>query len=198
MGSVGAGFSMSLDGFIAGPNDDVGPLFAWYGSGDTEYAMPSGGMTVRVSARSAASLRELHAAVGAIVTGRRLFDLTDGWGGRHPMDVPIFVVTHRVPQEWVDAHRAAPFTFVTEGVEAAIAQAKAAAGDKSVGVAGPNVVQQALRAGLLDEVMIDLVPVLLGAGIRFFDPFDGLPVTLERISVVEGTGVTHLRFRVVE
>ncbi len=151
-----------------------------------------------MSAQSVVSLRELHGEIGAIVTGRRLFDLTDGWGGRHPMDVPIFVVTHSLPHEWVRNHGDAPFTFVTEGVEAAIAQAKAAAGDKSIGVAGANVAQQALRAGLLDEVGIDLVPVLLGAGVPFFGPLDGRLVTLERVSVVEGVGVTHLRFRVVK
>lgn len=198
MGIVGAGFSMSLDGFVAEPDDAVGPLFDWYAGGDTEYRMPSGTMTVKVASQSVAYLRELHRTTGAIVTGRRLFDLTDGWGGRHPMAVPIFVVTHSAPQEWVYKHKHAPFTFVTEGVEAAIAQAKAAAGDKSIGVAGPNLAQQALHAGLLDEVGIELVPVLLGAGIRFFDPFDGPPVALERTSVIEGAGVTHLRFRVVK
>lgn len=91
MGIVGAGFSMSLDGFIAGPDDAVGPLFHWYAGGDTEYRMPSGTMTVKVAPQSEAYLRELHRTTGAIVTGRRLFDLTDGWGGRHPMDVPILV-----------------------------------------------------------------------------------------------------------
>ena len=90
----------------------------------------------------------------------------------------------------------APFTFVAEGVESAVAQAKAVAGDKAVGIAGPNVAQQALEAGLLDEVHIELVPVLLGQGIRFFDNVQGTPVMLENPTVIAGDRVTHLMYRV--
>ncbi len=167
MGTVGTGFSMSLDGFIAGPNQDVSRLFAWYSSGDTVYTMPNGAMEAKVSAASRASLQALHQATEAIVSGRGLFDLTNGWGGRPPMDVPVFVVTHTIPRAWIDEHPGALFTFVTEGVERAIMQAKAVAGDKNVGLGGANVAQQAIKAGLVDEIVVDLVPVLLGAGIRF-------------------------------
>ena len=204
MGTVGTSLSMSLDGFIAGPND--GPerplgeggerLFQWYSSGDTDYTMPSGTMAVKVSAASAAMLREAHGTIGALVTGRRTFDITNGWGGRHPLDVPVFVVTHSVPQGW--ANDGSPFTFVTDGVESAVAQAKRAAGDKNVGVGAASIVQQCLRAGLLDEIQLDLVPVLLGAGVRLFENLGAEPVELERTSVVEAPGVTHLRFRVVK
>jgi dihydrofolate reductase len=204
MGTVGTSLTMSLDGFIAGPNDGpenpLGeggmPLFDWYTAGDTEYTMPSGRMTVRVSAASAEMLRKAHAETGALVTGRRTFDLAHGWGGRHPIDVPVFVVTHTPPQEWLD--KPSPFTFVTEGVETAIAQAKAVAGDKNVAVGAASLVQQSLRAGLLDVVQVELVPILLGKGIRLFDNLGDRQIQLNLIDVIEGTGVTHLRYSVVK
>lgn len=204
MGKVGTGFSTSLDGFIAGPNDapenplgDGGErLFAWYFGGDTEYTMPSGGITLKVSSQSAELLRGSHERTGALVVGRRHFDLAGGWGGRHPMDVPVFVVTHSVPEERVD--EGSPFTFITGGVESAVEQAKVAAGDKDVGVGGANVAQQAIKAGLVDEVGIDLVPVLLGGGVRFFDNLGDGKIELERTRVIEAPGVTHLRFRVLK
>ncbi len=195
MGKVGTGFSTSLDGFIAGPNGDVGPLFDWYFGGDTDYTVPSGGMTLKVSPQSAELLGESYGRMGALVVGRRHFDHARAWGGRHPMDVPVFVVTHTVPREWV--HEGSPFAFVTEGVERAVELARAAAGDKDVGVGGADVAQQCIKAGLVDEVGLDLVPVLLGEGIRFFDHLATDKIELERTRVVEAPGVTHLRFRVV-
>jgi len=194
MGKVVTGFSTSLDGFIAGPGDDVQHVFKWYGSGDTDYHFP-GGMTVQVSAVSAAVLHARVRAAGALVTGRRQFDLTHGWGGRHPIDVPVFVVTHEAPAAWVSKD-GTPFTFVTEGVAAAIAQAQAVAGQKMVIVDGASVVQQALRAGLVDEIGMDLIPVLLGQGVRYFDHLGGHPIELEQVELIEAPGVTHLRFRV--
>jgi len=195
---------MSLDGLIAGPN--AGPerplgeggerLFAWYFSGDTDYTMPSGTMVVKVSPVSAELLREVHRTTGALVIGRRTFDIAKGWGGRHPVDVPVFVVTHTVPQEWVTT--GAPFTFVTDGVESAVAQARRAAGDKNVGVGAASIAQQCLNAGLLDEIHIDLVPVLLGAGIRLFEHLGTEPIDLECTRVIEAPGVTHLTFRIVK
>jgi dihydrofolate reductase len=131
-----------------------------------------------------------------LVTGRRTFDLTNGWGGRHPLDVPVFIVTHAVPQEWV--FEGSPFTFVTDGLESAIEQAKAVAGDKDVGVVGASLVQQCIRAGLLDEIHVDLVPVLLGDGVRLFDHLGTEPIELESTRMLEGAGVTHLTFRVVK
>jgi len=194
MGKVGTGFSMSLDGFIAGPGDDVQQVFKWFSSGDTEVKYPGGRVVVKVSPESAELLREQIETTGALVTGRRQFDLTHGWGGRHPLDVPVFVVTHTVPQEWVKAGSA--FTFVTNGVQSAIEQAKAVAGDKNVVVDGANIAQQCIRAGLVDEIGIDLVPVLLGDGIRFFDHLGNEPIELESTRVIAAPGVTHLRFRV--
>src|SRR5258706_3707984 len=140
MGKVVTSFSTSLDGFIAGPGDDVAHVFKWYSSGETDYEFP-GGMTVQVSPASAAVLHERVSTAGALVTGRRQFDITHGWGGRHPADVPVFVVTHHPPPDWV-SKEGTPFTFVPEGVAAAIAQAQAVAGAKVVIVDGASVVQQ--------------------------------------------------------
>jgi dihydrofolate reductase len=123
--------------------------------------------------------------------------VSGGWGGQPPYPVPYFIVAHDVPSEM--AEEAAPFTFVTEGVEAAIERAKAAAGDKKVSVAGADVPQQAIRAGLLDEIQIHLVPVLLGEGKRLFDQLGNQRIDLKRTRVVESPeGVTHLRFHVVK
>jgi dihydrofolate reductase len=203
MGKVILDITMSLDGFIAGPND--GPerplgeggerLFAWYYGGDTDYEMPSGTMTFKVSPASAELLQEVQ-TVGALVTGRRTFDIANAWGGRHPVDVPVFVVTHTVSQEWV--YEGSPFTFVTDGVESAVEKAKKAAGDKNVGVGAASIAQQCIRAGLLDEIQIHLAPVLLGDGIRLFDHLGTEPIELESTRVIDTPGVTHLRFRVAK
>src|SRR5919202_7122063 len=192
MGKVATGLSMSLDGFIAGPNDgperplgDGGErLFAWYSGGDTEYRLPGTEMVFMVSAWSAELLREAHSRIGAFVTGRRTFDITNGWGGSPPLGVPTFVVTHTVPKEWV--YEGSPFTFVTDGVERAVEEAKRAAGDKDVAVGAASIAQQCIRAGLLDEIHIDLAPVLLGGGVRLFEHLGGAPIELENTEVVEG------------
>lgn len=204
MGKVATGLSMSLDGFIAGPND--GPerplgeggerLFAWYSGGDTEYRLPGTELVFEVSPQSAELLREAHGKMGALVTGRRTFDITGGWGGRPPLGVPTFVVTHTVPQDWV--YEGSPFTFVTDGIENAVERARAAAGDKDVAVGAASISQQCIRAGLLDEIHVDLVPVLLGDGVRLFDHLGAGPIELERTRVIEAPGVTHLTFRIVK
>jgi dihydrofolate reductase len=203
MGKVTSGLTMSLDGFIAGPND--GPehplgengmrLFDWYESGDTEYVVPSGWMTFKVSPQSAEMLNGVFSSVGAIVTGRRTFDITNGWGGRHPLDVPIVVLTHTVPEGW--DYEGSPFTFVTDGVESAVQKARELAGEKDVAVGAASLVQQCLRAGLLDEVHVDVVPVLLGGGVRLFDNLGPEHIELERTEVIEAPDVTHMTFRVV-
>jgi dihydrofolate reductase len=204
MGKVSVGLTMSLDGFIAGPND--GPerplgeggvrLFEWFSSGDTEYSMPGTEMVFRISSQSAELLTEVEKSMGAFVTGRRTFDITNGWGGNPPLGVPTFVVTHSVPQEWV--YEGSPYTFVTDGVESAVEHAKIVAGDKGVAVGAASIVQQCIKAGLLDEVTVNLVPVLLGDGVRLFDHLGPAPIELESTGVIEGSGVTHLSFRVVK
>jgi dihydrofolate reductase len=192
MGTVFTQASVSLDGFIAGPGETgFDRLFAWMTSGDvvTPAADPDR-LTYRTSAASAGPVRHLLENTGACVVGRRLFDVTQGWGGRHPLGMPIFVVTHEPPKEWPHPG----FTFVTDGVESAIEQARKAAQGKNVGVGPGSTVAQALNAGLLEEIRLDLVPVLLGDGVRMLDGV--APLDLGDPAVVEGYGVTHLIYRV--
>ena len=166
-----------LDGFIAGPNDgpknglgDGGErLFKWYSSGDTDFPMLGSDVVFKISRASAALLKETWPLIGASVTGRKTFDIASGWGGSPPggADAKYFVVTHTVPQEWV--REGSPFTFVTDGVESAVEKAKRAAGDKNVDLMGASIVQQCLKAGLVDEIQFDLAPVLLDGGVHLFD-----------------------------
>jgi dihydrofolate reductase len=200
MGKVSAGATMSLDGFIAGPDDTrFDLLFKWYGAGDVEVPMPdstAGVPTPSVSAATAELMREEQAALGALVVGRHLYDLVGGWGGRHPLDVTTVVLTHRPPEDRPPEDE--NFVFVTEGIGTAIARAKEIAGDRDVGVNGGQMARQALEAGLLDEIGVDLVPVVLGTGTPLFAGLGSPPVEFEGpILVVHGIGVTHLRYRVI-
>lgn len=196
MGKVSFNMSMSLDGFVAGPNDEVDQIFKWYFSGDTEFPFPGSDFVFKVSHASAERLKEARKTVGAIVTGRRNFNVAGAWGGKPPLGVHHFVVTHSIPQEWVK--EGSPFTFVTDGVESAVEQAKETAGDKDVVISSGNIMRQCLKAGLLDEINIDLVPLLLGEGIRLFEHLAIEPIELEIKSVIEGDGVTHLQYAVVK
>jgi dihydrofolate reductase len=204
MGKVVLEISISLDGFVAGPNDspenpmgDGGMrLFDWYSSGDTAFPLPGTDMVFKISRASAELLQQTWPMIGAMVCGRRMFDIAGAWGGNPPGGGPCFVVTHTVPQEWVKD--GSPFTFVTDGVESAIRRAKKAAGDKTVSVASANIAQQCIKAGLLDEIQIDLAPVLLGGGVRLFDNLGAAPIELESMRVIEAPDVTHLTFRVVK
>jgi dihydrofolate reductase len=192
MGQVIADMTMSLDGYIADPNDDAGRLFGWFFGGDTEVPTPDPGVSFRTDEPSADVLRGALSSVGAIVGGRRYFDLAEGWGGRPPMGVPMFIVTHRPPPEdWpADNDR---IHFVNDGVESAIAQAQEVAGEKTVALATPTITRAAHAAGLLDGVSAHVVPVLLGEGIPWFA---GIDADLESPEVVAAEGVTHLTYRV--
>jgi dihydrofolate reductase len=129
-----------------------------------------------------------------MLTGRRTFDRAGGWDGQHPWGIPAFVVTHRVPEGW--PRPGSTVQFVTDGIETAVARAKAAAAPRSVGVHGAQTIQQCLDAGLLDAIHIDLAAVLLGAGVRLFDNLAKTPARLGDPTVVAGVGVTHLRYPV--
>jgi dihydrofolate reductase len=196
MSKVYTGASMSLDGYIAGPNESgFEHLFQWYANGDVEVPTTKPEMTMRLTPVSAAHFRGLIEMTGALVVGRKLFDFTAGWDGNHPMGVPVVVLTHSVPDGW--PREDAPFHFVTDGIEAAVAKARELAGGKVVGVNGGTIARQCLDAGLLDEVWVDLVPVLLGGGTPFFEQLGTAPVVLEGpVAVQEGSRVTHLRYRV--
>ena len=199
MGKVFAGFSVSLDGFIAGPDDGLEyplgrggeRLFSWMNAGTESNrlnkftAPPDASMPV---------IEAWQAECGAIVSGRRTFDIARGWRDGHPIDVPIFVVTHEPPTggEWSPR-----VEFVTEGLERAMDVAQEMAGDLAVSVCAADLVQQLLRAGTLDEVELSVVPCLLGGGVRLFDNLGDDPIELEQISVIESTGVTHSRYRVL-
>ncbi len=196
MGKVTTGATMSLDGYIAGPGESgFDLLFQWYGNGDVETPTGNPQMTLRTSAASARHLAELRERLGVLLVGRHLYDMMDAWGGRHPMDLTTVVLTHRPPMD--RPAEDANFVFVTGGIEAAVARAREIAGPRDVGVNGGQMARQCLAAGLLDEVHVDLVPVLLGGGTPFFAGLGTAPVALQGpLSVVEGTGVTHLRYAV--
>jgi dihydrofolate reductase len=168
-----------------------GPLHEWLWTGD----QPSRhGETLRLSEASRAYFDEAVDRVGATVAGRRTYEDSGRWGGALPFDWPFFIVTHRPPD---DADKV-PFAFVTEGVEHAVELAKAAAGEKNVTLMGGDIVRQALTARLLDEIHLDLVPILLGEGVRLFGDLTTGPVELALTRVVDAPGVTHLSFRVVK
>ena len=196
MAKVFTGASMSLDGYISGPGETgFEHLFKWYGNGEVVVPTTHPELTFRLTPQSADYFRGHLAETGALVVGRKLFDFTSGWDGTHPLDVPVVVLTHTVPDGW--PRDDAPFTFVSEGIERAIAVASELAGGKNVGVNGGTIASQALEAGLLDEIMVELVPVLLGAGTPFFEGLGVAPVELEGpLDVVQGVDVTHLRYKV--
>ena len=202
-GKVVVDITMSLDGFIAGPND--GPDNGLGDGGDrlhewvydlASWREPhglSGGETNRDSEIMDESFQRL----GAVVVGRRMFDNAGGWGDNPPFHMPVFVLTHEGREELVK-EGGTTFTFVTDGVESALKQARAAAGGKDVGVAGgANTIQQFVKAGLLDELQVHIAPLMLGGGIRLFDQMDP-GIQLECTRVIESPRVTHLRYRVVK
>jgi dihydrofolate reductase len=190
MARVVCDMSMSLDGYITGPNDSrenpfgdgAGMLHDW--------------IFAAATAEDRALLQELLDDLGAIVMGRRSFDKNEGdggWGDGGPIgDTPCFVVTHHEP---ATSHPSV-YTFVTDGVASAIEQAKEAAGDKVVGLHGATVMQQGLPLGLVDEIRVHVIPVLLGGGTPLFAHLDSA-ITLERTSALVTPAATHLGFRVV-
>jgi dihydrofolate reductase len=204
--------SISLDGFVAGPNQsEENPL----GEGGTQlhewvvklaaWRAPHGREGGEVTA-SSPLLEEAMANAGAVVMGRNMFGGGPGpwgddpwngwWGDEPPFHVPVFVLTHheRAPLEM---RGGTTFTFVTDGIESALAQAKEAAGERSVSLGGgAEVARQYLSAGLVDELQLNVVPVLLGAGERLFDDGAGAGLGLEPVLVVETPDVTHLRYRI--
>jgi dihydrofolate reductase len=202
MTRVHLSITMSLDGFVAGPND--GPELGLGEGGerlhewvyDLESWRAPHGLEGGTSNANSQILDEATARTGAVVVGRRMFDNAHGWGDEPPFHVPVFVVTHeeRPPLRKLDG---TTFTFVNDGVESAIEQAKAAAGDRDVSIGGgASTVQQALAAGLLDELQISFVPLFLGGGVRLFEDVPaGIELRVERVLV--GPGVTHVRYEVV-
>ena len=180
--------AVSLDGFTTGPSGEDGGLHNWYFDSTDD-----------ADNKTRQVIQELVNTTGAIVMGRRGYDMADQYDGfvDNTYNVPHFVVSHTTPNQPAKGNTS--LTFVSEGIEQALEQAKTAAGTKDVCVSGgANIAQQYLHVGLLDEIQIHLVPILLGGGIRLFDNFDGQTVKLERIRVIESPGVTHLRYRILK
>src|SRR5438034_5205281 len=169
MSKVVAIMCMSLAGYVADLNDGVAEVFDWYlNSGDVEiHTGGSNPMTFKVSAPSAEHLRGLTSELGAMLTGRRTFEVAHGWGGNHAWG-PAFVLTHHIPAGWPRLN--STVHFVMDGIESAVNQATTAAAGKAVGVHGANTIQQCLNAGLLDEIHVDIAAVLLGSGVRLRPP----------------------------
>ena len=183
--------SMSLDGYIAGPNDEPGNpggdgfdrLHAWFTTPDGEFGRPAG---------PGGELWDEMIATGAVLAGRRTVEQVDHWGGNHH-GVPIFVPSHRPPGPSVANYPLV--TYVLDGIESAMAQAKAAAGDRNVLVHGAYTAQRALEAGVLDELQIHQIPVLFGAGRRLFEVLPSR-IELEIVRVIDTPQATHIRYRV--
>jgi dihydrofolate reductase len=187
MGKVFTHMTMSLDGFIADPNDQVGELFDWYEAGDLTVPTPNEGISFQVDDASAEMLRELTGNTGALISGRRLFDIANGWDDNHPAGAPVVVVTHRAPED--AAKRWPRTTFVDGG-------ARRIAGDQDVNIASTKITQQALDLGLVDEVCVSLVPVLFGEGIPYFTKLDRGHQLLDDPIVLQGRRALHLRYPV--
>jgi dihydrofolate reductase len=193
MGKVIINMSMSLDGFITEPNegvgnplgDDPGRLHDWMFDAKTE--------------TDAAILDEIYTSTGAVLIGKRMFDVGfKPWGDPPPFGMPVFVVTHEA-RDPLPMQGGTTYTFVSDGIESGLAQARAAASDKNVGIwGGANIVRQYLKAGLLDEMQIHLIPVLLGNGVRLFEDLGPERIELRRISSIETPSATHFRFEVVK
>jgi dihydrofolate reductase len=187
MQNVIAEITMSLDGFVTDPaehpREDPGRLHDWMFDGKTD--------------ADAEIVDEMYAGVGAIVIGKRMFDLGfEPWGDPPPFRRPVFVLTHE-RREPLPMQGGTTYFFASDGLEAALEQARAAAGDRGVGVwGGANVIQQCLNAGLVDELKVHLAPLLLGGGVRLFDGLNR--IQLERTRTIETPAATHLRFRVVK
>ncbi len=181
MARVIVGMTMSLDGFVSDRNGEVGRLYP-----DME------------AMRQTEQLQEVIRSTGAVVMGRRSYEMGNGDFSGYELQVPIFVLTHQAPEQVAKGENDnLTFTFVTEGIERVIDQAKASADDKDVTVVGgANTIRQCIEAGLADELHIDLRSVLLGDGLRLFDRSGDPPIELESIGVSESPGVTHLRYRV--
>jgi dihydrofolate reductase len=181
MGRVVVGMVMSLDGFVNDRNGEVGRLYP-----DME------------AMRQNEQMQEAIRSTGAVVMGRRAYEMGNGDFTGYEFQGPIFVLTHQAPAQVAKGENdKLTFAFVTEGIARAIEQAKAAAGDKDVTVVGgASTVRQCIEAGLADELQIDLRSVLLGDGLRLFDRLGGSPIELETIGVSESPGVTHLRYRI--
>jgi len=194
MGKVFADHSISLDGFSAGSNVSMNNAMGDGGEGLHEWMFQEGGKT----GHRGEALEDLFGSTGAVVVGRRTFDLGEKpWGDEPVFHLPVFVVTHR-PRATVTKRGGTTYSFVTDGLEVAVAEAQAAAGDRDVLVlGGATVVQQCLRAGLLSELRLHVVHRLLGSGTSLFGGMESTRFSLDRTRLIDANGVSHFTFRVL-
>lgn len=187
-------FTMSLDGFIAGP--DVGMDLPMGRGGERLHDWMFAPEPQEVSELDRQMAKEATATPGAVLVGRRTFDIGLGPWGDTPYPVPTFVVTHR-PRDPMPM-KSATFTFVSDGIESALRQAREAAGGKDVVIMGADLAQQYLKAGLVDELVLQIAPVLLGSGTRLFDHIGDTPIELVTTRSLQSPAVTHLRYEIVK
>ena len=201
MGIVASDISVSLDGFVAGPND--GPELGLGEGGERLHEWVYGlkswrephGLEGGETGQDSEVMDEAFRTVGAIVLGKRMYENAKGWGDEPPFKVPVFVLAHEQRERVVKGETS--FDFVSEGIESAVDQARAAAGEDNVSIAGgASTIQQTIAAGLLEQIQIHLVPILLGGGVRLFENLDPDQSALELTRVIDSPGVTHLRYRV--
>jgi dihydrofolate reductase len=187
--------AVSMDGYVANEQDEVGPLFDFYGvGGDASASIDGVNEAFSTTPEAADFINTLVSPIGALVIGRRVFDLMNGWGGHAPAGDHVYVVTHQAPTGWEFADTA-PFTFVTEGVAAAIKLARETAGDRNISLAAGDLGGNVLRAGLVDRVVMNLVPTVFGTGRPFFGT-GGIaePILFDDPVVAQGQRVTHLAY----
>lgn len=199
--SVVLDISISLDGYVTGPDPDLGrglgrggePIHNWVVGGPWSYDDP------HVFAESGVDhdvLAEALTAEGTAVVGRRMFDHSGGWGGTPPFDRPMYVLSHRPAPDWLAPDSG--FVFVSDGIESAVRQAREVAGEKNVGIGGgASVARQALRAGLVDELLIHLSPILIGSGTKLFDENSIGPTQLRPTRSIQSPYATHLYYSVL-
>jgi dihydrofolate reductase len=199
-----ADISMSLDGFIAGPNDSVDLGLGEGGEQLHEWMFESSGWREPHGLEGGSAgtdsdvVAERISNTGAVIMGRRMFDFGEApWGDNPPFHAPVFVLTHR-SRETVVKEGGTTYNFVTGGIESGLEQARAAAGENDIYLAGgANIIQQYLNSGLLDEIQIHLVPILLGGGRRLLEHIDPGQFELQTTRVIDSPRVTHLRYLVV-
>jgi dihydrofolate reductase len=193
--------SMSVDGFVAGPDDGhAQPLggrggnhiFDWYFSGDTPYA----DTMFRPRGASRQIVAEMFERMGVMLTGRRTYEIANGWNGTHPVNgIPVVIMTNDPPS--IVPKGRSHLVFVSDGIESAVETAKALANGKDVGIGGASVAQQALSAGLVDELSLHIAPILLGGGVRLFDHLGYEAIQLRRLASLEAEDVSHVRYEVL-
>lgn len=193
MGKIISNMSMSVDGIIHADTDGVDRLFQWYSAGPQEVASESSAVGYSMEPDNARYLAESKDQIKVIIGGRNVFDEAGGWGGKHPTGAKVIILSHSTPDGWQDTD---DIRFMDAHITEAVDAARGLADGADIAIATPTIVKQCLEQGLLDEITIDIVPVLLGKGLRYFHQLDDLDIKLSEPTIVQGTGVTHLRYTV--